>query len=209
MQKTYKKSLGMIVLLMLATSSLSANYSFAESNHSQELSTPTEKIENCQKNGLRTILTEKIVDGKLEVQQYALPDIITEEDLQRVIQLDSQTSNWAYLCNAYNSGIVLFDGKASKLGDSFWKISSEFLNSELSEWKVEDDNHLISQKQSVQDYYFEIIFSVNTGEIQENELFMPLNLELKPHVQQIENCILTEGFDNESINQKIQMEKSI
>ena len=36
-------------------------------------------MENCKKSGLRTILTEKIVDGKLEIQQYSLPNVVTKK----------------------------------------------------------------------------------------------------------------------------------
>ena len=36
--------------------------------------------------------------------------------------LMGQTSGWAYVnYKAYNSGIVLFDGKASKVGDNLWR----------------------------------------------------------------------------------------
>ena len=212
MLKTHRRSVGMIVLLMLATSSLSATYSFAEPNHAQEgSSTETKKKEKCKKSGFGTILTEKIVDGKLEVQQYAFSNIITKEDLRRTMQLDNQASNWAYVCNAYNSGIVLFDGKASKLGDDFWRNSSELTNYELPEWKEDKDTGLSPQKHIVQGFSYQIIFSGNTGEIQENELFMTLSFELSPELKNDDNCVIIEGFqsDSESINHNKLVGKSI
>ena len=94
---------------MLATSPLSVTYAFGQNN-----SNPDE---------LRAIMTEKVVDGKLQVNQYALPDGLSETDLQRTLSIDGQMS-WAFVnYKPYNAGIVLFDGKASKLGENLWKIS--------------------------------------------------------------------------------------
>ena len=51
--------------------------------------------------------------------------ISSEKDMQRMLSFDGETSGWAYVnYKAYQSGIVLFDGKASKIGDNLWKISS-------------------------------------------------------------------------------------
>jgi len=97
------------ILLMLAASPLSVTYAFGQND-----SNPEE---------FRAILTEKIVDGKLKVNHYALPDELSEADLQRTLSIDDQIS-WAYVnYKSYNAGIVLFDGKASKLGENLWEIS--------------------------------------------------------------------------------------
>jgi len=64
---------------MLLASTLSVNYSFAESQESQE-----EKIKiskNVKKDRLWTILTEKVIDGKLKLQHYVLPTDVSEEDM--------------------------------------------------------------------------------------------------------------------------------
>ena len=184
-----------MVLLMLATSSLSATYSFAEPSNTQEsISIDTHKMDNCKKSGLRTILTEKIVDGKLEIQEYAIPNLVTKEEVRRAMQIENQTLNWTYICNTYNSGIVLFDGKASKLKDNFWRDSSEIAKYVPAEWKEQKDDVPIIQKETVQDYNYQIIFSANTDEVQENELFMTLSLELSPEFQNYENCVMIEGF---------------
>jgi len=97
------------ILLMLAASPLSVTYAFGQNNEDS--------------NELRAILTEKVVDGKLKVNHYALPDGLSEADLQRTLSIDGQMS-WAYVnYKSYNAGIVLFDGKASKLGENLWEIS--------------------------------------------------------------------------------------
>ena len=100
-----------VILLMLAASPLSVTYAFGENG-----SNPEE---------LRAILTEKVVDGKLKVNHYALPDDLSETDLQRTLSIDGQMS-WTYVnYKSYNAGIVLFDGKASKLGENLWEISMD------------------------------------------------------------------------------------
>ena len=197
---------------MLATSSLSATYSFGEPSNAQEsTSIENREMENCKKSGLRTILTEKIVDGKLEIQHYTLPNIVTKEEVRRTMVIDNQTLNWTYVCNTYNSGIVLFDGKASKLRDNFWRESSEIAKYVPVEWKEKKNDVQIAQKEVVQDYNYQIIFSVNTDEVQENELFMTLSLELIPEFQNYENCVMIEGFEsyNESAIHNYFGEKTI
>jgi hypothetical protein len=113
MKKSHNRSIGVIaILLMLGASPLSVTYSFADSEDNQEAM-------------FGEILTEKIVNGKLEVQHYALPDDVTEEDMQRMVSFEGQTSSWAYVnYKAYHSGIILFDGKASKVGENLWEIST-------------------------------------------------------------------------------------
>ena len=127
-----------VILLMLAASPLSVSYAFAEND-----SNPEE---------LRVILTEKMVDGKLKVNHYALPDELSEADLQRTLSIDGQMS-WAYVnYESYNAGIVLFDGKASKLGENLWEISMDegILDEEIS---------------------FQVVFSGKTIESDEENVF--------------------------------------
>ena len=123
MVKPQKRTIGgMIILLMLATSPISVNYSFAEIEENQKEN--GENLSNSQKDRLGAILTEKIVDGKLEVRHYSLPEDISREDFHRVLSFEDKTDSWAYVnYNVYQSGIVLFDGKASKIGESLWMIS--------------------------------------------------------------------------------------
>ena len=113
MIKSKTKTIGALtILLMLSASHLSVNYTFAENEENQ-----------VPKAEFRTILTEKIVDGKLQVSHYTLSDDLSEEDLKRMLSFEGQMS-WAYVkFKAYQSGIVLFDGKVSKIGEDIWKIS--------------------------------------------------------------------------------------
>jgi len=112
---------------MLSASPLSVTYSFADIEYNQEgkiVQNDSKVLKSTQEERKRAILTEKIVNGKLEVQQYALPDDISKEDLQRMLSLEGQISDWAYVnYKAYHSGIVLFDGKASRVGENLWEIS--------------------------------------------------------------------------------------
>ena len=102
------------ILLMLSASPLSVTYSFAENESNQ--------VENRE---FRAILTEKVVDGKLEVRQYSLPEEFSEDDLKRMLSFDGQIS-WAYVnYKMYQSGIILFDGKVSKIDENLWEISIE------------------------------------------------------------------------------------
>jgi hypothetical protein len=126
------------ILLMLAASPLSVTYAFGENNGNPE--------------ELRAILTEKVVDGKLKVNHYALPDGLSEADLQRTLSIEGQMS-WAYVnYESYNAGIVLFDGKASKLGENLWEISmdEDILDEEIS---------------------FQVVFSGKTTESDEENVF--------------------------------------
>ncbi len=129
---------------MLGTSPISVIYSFAENTN------------NPSKNGeLKVILTEKVVNGKLEIRQYALPEETSETDLKRILSFDDQVS-WSYVnYKMYQSGIILFDGKASKMGENMWKISiDDKLDQNLS---------------------FQVIFSGKIGEpIKENEVVISL-----------------------------------
>jgi len=127
MEKFNNKTFRVVaILLMLSTGQLGVTYSNAEAEENLELK-ETQKDQKLtiksQKEGLGVILTEKFVNGKLEVRQFALPEDITEKDMNRILSLEG-TSGWSYVnYKAYHSGIVLFDGKVSKEGEKFWKIS--------------------------------------------------------------------------------------
>ena len=130
----------LVILLMLGASPLSVTYSFAENESNQ--------VENRE---LRVILTEKVVDGKLEVRQYALPEEFSEADLKRILSFDGQIS-WAYVnYKMYQSGIILFDGKVSKIGENLWEIS------------IEDDSN--------KDLSYKIVFSGKIAETDEENVF--------------------------------------
>jgi hypothetical protein len=118
---------------MLSPSPLSVTYSFADVEDNKEEGkigqNDSKASKSTQEERIRAILTEKMIDGKLEVRQYALPDDISEEDLQRMVSLEGQVSDWIYVnYYAYHSGIVLFDGKASRVGENLWKVSRNDLS---------------------------------------------------------------------------------
>ena len=142
MVKSQIRIIGVLaILLMLGASPLSVTYSFAENESNQ--------VENRE---FRAILTEKVVDGKLQVRQYSLPEEFSEEDLKRMLSSDGQIS-WAYVnYKMYQSGIILFDGKVSKIGENLWEIS------------MEDDSNK-------DDLSYKIVFSGKIGESDEENGF--------------------------------------
>ena len=182
MVKLHNKTIQVIViLLMLAASPLSVTYSFADLGDFQEgknAQNSAKTTENIQKERLGAILTEKIVDGKLKVQHYELPDNVTPEDMQRMLSFEGETSSWAYVnTKAYHSGIILFDGKASKMGESFWKIST---NSMLNLGERQFDLELNGKSYGSQeimhettldaDLNYRVIFSGKIVEIDEENI---------------------------------------
>lgn len=188
MPKPKKRTIEAIaILMMLSTSPLSITYSFADIGSNQE----SEMGNISQKEELELILTEKVVNGKLKVQHYALPDDATEEDMRRAISIEDGISNWAYVnYKAYHSGIVLFDGKASKVGENLWKISSNaVLNSDEKILDIELDKestdlHITKRNVTEEDVIYRVIFSGKSGEMdREHELvifFMKLGLNNNP-----------------------------
>ena len=147
---------GIVILLMLATSPLSVTNAFAQNEVN-----PEELVE---------IITEKMVDGKIKVSHYALPNDLAEGDLQRILSMDEQMT-WGYVnYKSYNAGIVIFDGKASKLGENLWKV---VMNEDLSDAELS----LI------------VVFSGFDVESEENEVvislmsFMIKNLELAQNIK--------------------------
>ena len=199
MLKPKERTIGAItILMMLGASPLSVTYSFGDIESNQESKTE----DNSQKEELGLILTEKVVDGKLKVQHYTLPDDTTEEDMRRIISIEGGISGWAYVnYKAYHSGIVLFDGKASKVGENFWKISSNLvLNSEERAFDTELDkestNFRISERNTTEEQViYRVIFSGKTGEMdKEHELavfFMKLNLNNPGMSQNIKSLYIT------------------
>ncbi len=128
------------ILLMLGTSPLSVN-AFAENKVNQE--------EN------REILTEKMINGKLKVNHYALPNDLVKEDLQKILSMDEKMT-WGYVNHkSYNAGIVVFDGKVSKLGENLWEVIE---NEDLSDVKLG----------------FKVIFSGFDVELEENVIVVAL-----------------------------------
>lgn len=182
MLKSQNRTIGAIViLLMLGASPLSVTYSFADTEDNQGKKEQIEKNAENQfkKERLRAILTEKIVNGKLEVRHYALPDDISDKDMQRMLSFEGHTSGWAYVnAKAYNSGIILFDGKASKVGDNLWEISTNGVltlgerqfDLELS-GKSNGSHVVLHGVMSGEDLNYRVIFSGKMTETDEQNVF--------------------------------------
>ena len=106
-----------VILLMLSASPLSVTYSFADlSDYQDEKDNNPDVQKNIQNSRLRIILTEKLANGKQEVQHYALPDDFSDDDIQRMPSSEDQTPDWVYgNYKTFHSGIMIFDVKASKV----------------------------------------------------------------------------------------------
>ena len=168
MKKSQSRSFGVIaVLLMLGTSPLSVSYSFADFGENN-----SELLENKR---LGVILTEKIVDGKLQIQQYSLPDGFSDDDMNRMASFES--SNWAYVnYNALHSGIVLYDGKASKIGENKLEISTNLLKDSQFEHDLPEN--------SEKELSYKVIFSGNivNSDLESEKIIFFVNSILFPEI---------------------------
>jgi len=151
-KKSEKRSFGVIaIFVMLGTSPLSVSYSFADFGEND-----SELLKNKR---LGVILTEKVVNGELQIQQYALPDEFSDNDKQRMVSFEEESSSWAYVnYNALHSGIVLYDGKASKIGEST-EISTDLLKDSQSRLEIPENYHRIENSQK--ELRYKVIFSGN------------------------------------------------
>ncbi len=166
---------------MLSTAPLGVSYSYAETEENlefEEIQYDIQIPENSHLDGIRTILTEKVVNGKLQVMEFVLPKDTTDEDLKRILSLEG-TSSWSYIkSQAYHSGIVLFDGNASRAEDKYWKIS---VNGTLNLFKGELDHNLgeksnnsateISENSFNENLDYKVIFSGKMIEYDEESEF--------------------------------------
>lgn len=118
--------IGIIILFMLGASPLSVIYSFGE-EYQKENGKDAQNIgKNLKKGRLSIILTEKIVNERLEVQHYIVPKGLSEDDKQRMLSFEDEILGWAYVnYKAYHAGITLFDGKATRVGENMWQISTD------------------------------------------------------------------------------------
>ena len=75
MEKNSRKTIRVVaILFMLATAQLAVTYSYAEDEEEMDLVLSEEELKSTkisQKERLGTIVTEKLVNGKLEVKEFA------------------------------------------------------------------------------------------------------------------------------------------
>lgn len=163
---------GIIALLMLCASPISVTYSFADTEDRQN------ELKNTESERLNGILVEKMIDGNLKVRHYALPDEFSKKDIQKMLSFDEEIS-WAYVnYKAHHSGIVLFDGKASKINNELLDIST---NGTLNLAKIQADLELSEKSDNFNteissavssDLSYKIIFSGKIGEPSEDNTFL-------------------------------------
>ena len=165
--------------MMLTTAPLGVSYSYAEIEENleyEEIPYDPKLEDYTQLDEIQVILVEKVIDGKLEEIEFILPKNTVEEDFDRILSLDG-TSSWSYVTlNNYNSGIVLFDGKVSKLGQHFWKISlSGTLNLSSGELNLDFSGKSNSSQskpdESSEALDYRVVFSGNLDESDEENVF--------------------------------------
>jgi len=109
------------IIFMLAASPLSVTYVHADSAESDDLA----ELEFAKERA-RTILAERIVDGKLHVRHFEVSEDASFDEIRHELVFKGETHGWAYVNGkAYNSGIILFNGKAIKISDNKWKLSAQ------------------------------------------------------------------------------------
>jgi len=126
MEKYHNNTVRVIaILFMLSTAPLAVTYSYAENEDNYEPKIPQKNPNSTNKSQERlgVILSEKVKEGKLEVKEVVFPENTIKDDMDRILSRGG-TSEWSYIDYiGYHSGIVIFDGKASKAGEKHWKIS--------------------------------------------------------------------------------------
>ncbi len=163
MEKYHNKTIRVIaILFMLSTAPLAVTYSYAE-NEEKSVPKTLQKDPNSSNKSqerLGVILTEKVIDGNLEVKEVVLPENTTEDDMNRFLSLEG-TSGWSYIDYAgYHSGIVIFDGKTSEAGERHWKIS---VNGKLNLSTGELDLELVGKSNSANPKTTEDLSKENLG----------------------------------------------
>jgi hypothetical protein len=134
-----------------------------------------------------------------------------ESEENRELVTTQKTSGWSYVnSKVYHSGIVLFDGKASKSGEKYWEISA---NGTLNIFKGELDLELL-EKSNIsnlgiidnpynEDLDYRVIFSGKMIESDEENVFAItfMNSTLKNPETSVDIKILQSGNPiSESVN---------
>ena len=104
----------------------------------------------------------------------SVPEGLSGEDKQRVLSLEGETLGWAYVnYKAYHAGIILFDGKATKVGENMWKVSTnnmpEIRDGEIDlkfSEKYDNSDEAMNESALDVDLIYKVIFS---GKITETD----------------------------------------
>ncbi len=164
---------------MLGSSPLIVTYSYAD-NEGKEHQKNVLPLDKVQKERLwKIILYEKVVNGKLQVRHYALPEDVSSKDMQRMLPLREEMARWAYVNNwDYQAGIVLFDGKVSRMGENLWEISSNgamnFGREQLepgSGGKSNESQEIAYETDQNEEFRYRVIFSGKIPETNTDRIF--------------------------------------
>lgn len=163
MAKFHNRSWGIVVLTMLATSSLTINFSYADNTENEY------KITKSASH--KAILTEQVIDGKLEVKRFSMSEDLTDADMNRRLTFE-EPSGWAYVnYKTYQPGIVLYDGKASKMGESLWKISSNSSVHDKITESLTQNVHTLAYENTSDELGFKVIFTGKLTETNQDSVF--------------------------------------
>jgi hypothetical protein len=110
------------IIFMLAASPLAVTYVQAD----VDIDGDSTESKSVVKERVRAILAERVVDGELQVRHFEISEDVSSDEIRQTLMFDGETHGWAYVNGkAYNSGIVLFNGKAIKISDHSWKLSAQ------------------------------------------------------------------------------------
>lgn len=184
-----KLQAALAIMVMLAASPLTVTFVYAENEDLEN------SIDSAIRNHLETILTEKVIDGKLKVQQISVPKDATTEEIRKILNFNGEARSWAYVKGfVYNSGIVLFDGREIKFDDDNWKTNSkETLEVSGNQgFKHEGGIHDIFDEDALNEHLkYRIVFSGNVSISSEDALSIAIHTGYKnPGTETIAKSIL-------------------
>lgn len=177
MVKSQNHNLNAVIglIFMLAASPLAVTY--AQADTIQDDNSLESKFE--EREHAKTILAERIVDGKLQVRHFEVSENVSNDEIRRTLMFNGETHGWAYVnAKAYNSGIVLFNGKAIKVSENDWKLSAQgtievgerSLDLDLS-GRVHSQNVIMYGTASNDELQFRIILTGNVAQSGEDNTF--------------------------------------
>ncbi|MFB5597563.1 MAG: hypothetical protein ACE5RJ_00890 [Nitrosopumilaceae archaeon] len=164
------------IIFMLAASPLAVTYVQAD----VAVDSDSSESKSSVKESVRAILAERIVDGKLLVRHFEVSEDASSNEVRQTLMFDGETHGWAYVNGkAYNSGIVLFNGKAIKVSDHSWKLSAQGtievggrnLDLDLS-GRTHAHNVIMHGTATNEELQYRIILSGNIAQFKEDDTFV-------------------------------------
>ncbi len=168
------------VIFMLITSPLAVTYAQADTfDYEESINSSDKEISKSEirKEKVKAILAERIIDGKLKVRQFDVPEGAASDEIRKILMFDGKTYGWAYIQGKpYNSGIVLFDGKAIKIGERSWEQSTKGeievggRNLDLT-GKAYGSRVILHETASNEDLKYRIVLSGNMAQVGDENVF--------------------------------------